>query len=57
MEWCDDWSVEVNVEKTGIMHMRRKGVKTTVERFYVGGKEIGVMEEYKYLRSVVPYSF
>ena len=27
MEWCDEWSVEVNVEKSGIMHMRRKGRK------------------------------
>ena len=32
--------------------MRRKGVKRTVGRFYVGGKEIGVVEEYKYLESV-----
>ena len=43
----------INVEKSGTMHMRRKGVKRTVERFYVGGKEIGVVEEYKYLGSVV----
>ena len=54
MEWCKEWMVEVNVEKSGVMHiMRRKGVKRTVERFYVGGKEIGVVEEYKYLGSVV----
>ena len=33
--------------------MRRKGVKRMVERFSAGGKEIGVVEEYKYLRSVV----
>ena len=32
MEWCDEWAVEVNVEKSGIMHMRRKGVKRTVGR-------------------------
>ena len=45
MEWCDEWSVEVHVQKSGVMHMRRKRVKRTVERFYVGGKEIGVVEE------------
>ena len=28
-------------------------MKRTVERFYVGGKEIGVVEEYKYLGIVV----
>ena len=27
MEWCDEWSMEVNVEKSGIMHMRRKAMK------------------------------
>ena len=53
MEWCDEWSVEVHVRKSGVMHMRRKGVKRTVERFYVSGKEIGVVEEYRYLGSVV----
>ena len=31
MEWCDEWSVEVYVEKSGVMHMRRKGVKRTLE--------------------------
>ena len=54
MELCKEWLVEVNVEKSGVMHMRRKGVKRTVERFYVGGKERGVMEEYKYLGIASP---
>ena len=35
------------------MHISRVGVKRTVDRFSVGGKEIGVVEEYKYLESVV----
>ena len=46
-------SVEVNVEKCGLMHMRRKGIKRKEEKFYVGGKEIGVVEECKYLGCVV----
>ena len=25
MEWCDEWTMKVNVEKSGIMHMKRKG--------------------------------
>jgi len=25
-EWCKEWAVEVNVEKSGVMHIRR-GVK------------------------------
>ena len=25
--WCKQWSVEVNVEKCGVMHMRRRGLR------------------------------
>ena len=39
-EWCEEWSVKVNVEKCGVMHLRRKGVKRSDERFHVGGEEI-----------------
>ena len=28
-----EWAVEVNVEKSGVMHMRRRGVKRTGETF------------------------
>ena len=37
----------------GVMHLRRKGVKRSDERFQVGGEEIKVMEKYKYLGCVV----
>ena len=47
--WCKQRSVEVNVEKCGVMHMRRRGVKRTGEKFYVDSKKIEVVEEYKYL--------
>ena len=52
-EWCSDWSVEVNVDKCGIMHMRRKGVNRMEGKFYVVDEEIGLVEEYKYLGCVV----
>ena len=42
-----------NVEKCGVMHVRRKGMKRTEEKFYVGGDEVKVVEEYKYLGCVV----
>ena len=45
--------MKVNVEKCEVMHLRGKGVKRSDERFLDGGKEIKVMEEYKYLGSVV----
>ena len=40
MGWCQEWSVEVNGEKCGVMHMRRKGVKRNEEKFCVGDKEL-----------------
>ena len=30
-EWCKEWAVEVIVEKSGVMHIRRRGVKRTAE--------------------------
>ena len=45
--------MEVNIEKCGVMHLSRKGVKRSDKRFHVGGEEIKVMEEYKYLGCVV----
>ena len=36
-----------------VMHMRRKVVKRTEEKFYVSGEEIGIVEECKYLGCVV----
>ena len=43
----------MNVEKCVVMHVRRKGVKRTEEKFDVGGEEIAEMQEYKYLGCVV----
>lgn len=28
-EWCREWAVEVNVEKSGVTHMRRRCVNRT----------------------------
>ena len=41
------------MEKCGVMHMRRKGVRRTDKKFYVRGEEVRVVEEYKYLGCVV----
>ena len=45
--------MEINVEKCGVMHMRKKGVKRTDGKFHVSGEEVRVVEEYKYLGCVV----
>ena len=53
MGWCREWSVEVNGEKCGVMHMRGKGVKRTEDNFYVDEEDFATVEEYKYLGCVV----
>ena len=52
-EWDSATRNKVNGEKCRVMHMRRKGVKRTEEKFYVGEEEIAMVEEYKYLGCVV----
>ncbi len=47
-EWDSATRNKVNGEKCRVMHMRRKGVKRTEEKFYVGEEEIAMVEEYKY---------
>ena len=32
-KWCEEWSVKVNVDKCGVMHMRKKGVKRSGQKF------------------------
>ena len=45
--------MEINVEKCGVMPVRKKGTKRTEEKLYVGDDEVQVVEEYKYLGCVV----
>ena len=52
-KWCKQWAVEINVDKCGVMHMRRRGVKRTGGKFDVDSKRIKVVEEYKYLGCVI----
>ena len=39
--------------KSGVMHMRVRGVKKTGKKSYVDSEKIEVMEEYKYLGCVI----
>ena len=52
-EWCKEWAVEVNVEKSEVMPMRRIGVKKNGETFSVNDERIEVVEERKYLGCMV----
>ena len=51
--WCAEWSVKVNVEKCGIMHMRKKGVKRSGQKFTMNGEAMQNVTEYKYLGCII----
>ena len=46
-EWCMEWAVRVNVDKCGIMHVRKKGVKRSQQKFVVNGGTARNVVEYK----------
>ena len=45
--------MDLNVEKCGVMHIRKRGVRRMEEVFEVDGEGIEVVEEFKYLDCVV----
>ena len=47
------WGMKVNVEKSAIIHFRRKLCVRCDHYFSIGGEVIPVVTEYKYLECVV----
>ena len=47
--WCKTWQINVNTSKMKIIHFRQKGKHCTKEKFDIGGNEIEMVDEYKYL--------
>ena len=43
----------MNVEKCGIMHMRKKGVKRSEQKFAMNGEVVQNVPEYKYLGCII----
>ena len=39
-EWCVKWLVKVNVNKCGKMHMRKKVVKRSGQKFVMNGEVV-----------------
>ena len=48
-EWCAKCSVQVNIYKCEIMHMRKKGVKRSEQKFVVNGEAVHNVTEYRSL--------
>ena len=53
VEWCRDWGVKINVNKSGIMHVRQKRVAKTDVQYVIDNEEIPMVEQYKNLDCVV----
>ena len=51
--WCERWSVEINVMKSAVMHMRKRGVDRCSNAFNIGMDEIPWVSTYKCLGCVV----
>ena len=53
VRWCDEWGVKINVQKSGIMHIRQKKMERTDVRYVIDNVEIPVVSQYKYLGCVI----
>ena len=53
VRWCDEWGVEINTEKSGIMHLRKRTIERSNIRFAIGDREIPMVAEYKYLGCMI----
>ena len=47
--WCHKRRLNINVNKTGIVHFRTKSKERTTFNFQLGDYTIGVLSKYKYL--------
>ena len=52
-EWCSRWGMKMNVEKSAIIHFRKKSCLQTGHEFSIGGEVIPVVAKYKYLGCVI----
>ena len=53
---CEEWSVEINVEKSAMIHMRKKRVDRCAAAFNIDMDEIPWVSSYKYLGYVIDES-
>ena len=52
-QWCCDWRIEVNLDKTNIMHVRKAHCRRSNYEFKFGDKIIKFCNKYKYLGSTI----
>ena len=48
-DWCSKWRLEVNILKTNLLHIRKKGQSRALNGLKLGSHLVLYCEEYKYL--------
>ena len=48
-EWCDIRKMKINMSKTKVMEVRKKGIERSLAKFYLGDKLLKKCNDYKYL--------
>ena len=52
-KWCCDWRIEVNLDKTNIMHVRKPHCRRSIFTFKLGDKPVKFCTKYKYLGTTI----
>ena len=48
-KWCKNWRMKINMDKTKIVHYRKKCVKKTQFPFSINNTQLEIVDTYKYL--------
>ncbi len=51
--WCNKWRLAVNIDKTKVVHYRKKNTPCTDYMFKWGDNQIGQVNDYKYLGVII----
>ena len=55
--WCDAWGLQINVDKTQLVHFRPPSVEKSNFAFSVNGQVLKVVDKYRYLGLVLTEHF
>lgn len=48
-EWCNNWNLQVNINKSKVMHFRKRKMKQSPVTFQLGNNALDYVPSYKYL--------